>query len=114
MLDGYPDNYPISIGPQALPLQAGAAVRQSWEVQMSICLRRREFITGLGGAVAWPVLARAQRPAMPVVGFLFVSPPEVAADFPAGFRKGLSEMGYVEGRNLAIEMRSAHNQSVPT
>ena len=79
---------------------------------MSICLRRRDFIAGLGGAAAaWPLAAHAQRPAMPVVGFLFVSPPEVAADFLAGFRKGLSEMGYVEGRNLAIEIRSAHNQS---
>ena len=79
---------------------------------MSICLRRRDFIAGLGGAAAaWPLAAHAQRPAMPVVGFLFVSPPEVAAKFPAAFRKRLSEMGYVEGRNLAIEIRSAHNQS---
>ena len=76
---------------------------------MSIRLRRREFIVGLGGAAVSSLAARAQRPAMPVVGFLFVSSPEVAT--LAAFRKGLSEMGYVEGRNLAIEIRSAHNQS---
>ena len=73
-------------------------------------IRRREFIAGLAGAAAWPLAAGAQRPAMPVVGFLFVSPPEAAADQLTAFRKGLSEMGYVEGRNLAIEIRSAHNE----
>ena len=78
---------------------------------MTFCIRRREFIAGLGGAAAWPLAARAQQRAMPVVGFLFISPPEAVADPLRAFHKGLSEMGYVEGRNLAIEIRSAHNQS---
>ena len=78
---------------------------------MRIGLRRREFIAALGGATAWPLVAQAQQRAMPVVGFLFVGEPEAAADQLRAFRKGLSEMGYVEGRNLAIENRSAHNQS---
>ena len=78
---------------------------------MSICLRRRDFIAGLGGAAAaWPLAAHAQRPAMPVVGYLTGGRPEAIANQLTAFRKGLSEMGYVEGRNLAIEIRSAHNE----
>jgi hypothetical protein len=66
---------------------------------MSICLRRREFIAGLGCAVAWPLATRAQQPAMPVVGYLTGGRPEAIANQLTAFRKGLSEMGYVEGRN---------------
>jgi len=67
-------------------------------------MRRRAFITLLGGAAAWPISARAQQPAMPVIAYLGVGPP--IADHLSGLRKGLSDRGYVEGRNLAIEFRT--------
>jgi putative ABC transport system substrate-binding protein len=70
-------------------------------------MRRREFTTLLGGAVAWPVTARAQQPP-PVVGYLTVGPPEEY--LTAEFRRGLAELGYVDGRNVTIEHRHADNQ----
>src|SRR5262249_6067947 len=69
-------------------------------------IRRRDFITLLGSAAAWPLAARAQRSAMPVIGWLRAGRP-ATADRLAAFRQGLNDLGYIEGRNVAVERRDS-------
>ena len=74
-------------------------------------MRRREFIAGLGGAAAWPVVARAQQPAMPVIGYLGTqSADDDYKNFTVPFLQGLKEAGYVEGQNVAVQYRYAENR----
>jgi putative ABC transport system substrate-binding protein len=77
-------------------------------------MRRREFVTLVGGTAAaftgWPLVARAQQPAMPVIGFLYSASPDTNADRLRGFRQGLKDAGYVDGENVTIVYRWAENQ----
>src|SRR5262245_54978643 len=73
-------------------------------------MRRRDFITLIGGAATWPLAARAQQPAVPLVGFLNSASPEVFADRLRAFHRGLKDTGFVEGENVGIVYRWAENQ----
>jgi hypothetical protein len=74
-------------------------------------IKRRQFIAGLGGAAAWPLAARAQQPAMPVIGYLSGQSAEVDyKDVTVPFLQGLREAGFVAGQNVAVEYRYAENQ----
>ena len=75
-------------------------------------MRRREFITLVGGAAAWSFVANAQQPARPVVGFLSSQSPDTYSPFPAAFRDGLKEQGFSDGENVTIEYRGRTANSI--
>jgi putative tryptophan/tyrosine transport system substrate-binding protein len=74
-------------------------------------MRRREFIAGLGGAAAWPVVAQAQQPAVPLIGFLHSQSADDPTNFTVAFLRGLNETGYVEGQNVVVEYQYAENEA---
>ena len=78
---------------------------------MSICLRRREFIAALGGAAGWPLAVRAQQRAMPTIGWLSTQPGVPRREVIDAFRRGLAEIGFLEGRDVTIEYHTAEGIS---
>src|SRR5215510_6091629 len=74
-------------------------------------LKRREFMTLLGGAAAWPLTARAQQRSPPVIGFINAGSPDAQSDRVRAFRQGLKDTGHVDGENITIEYRWGENQT---
>ena len=79
-------------------------------LSLGAAMRRREFISLVGGAAAWPFAARAQQLAMPVIGFLRSTPLNSSTSLVAAFRQGLKESGFNEGQNVAVEFRFADSE----
>jgi putative ABC transport system substrate-binding protein len=79
-------------------------------------MKRREFIAGLGSAAAWPLVARAEQPSVPVIGFLGLSSAKANAPYTAWFGRGLNEAGFTEGQNVIIQYRWAdgHYDRLPS
>jgi putative ABC transport system substrate-binding protein len=77
---------------------------------MTVTIGRRELLAALGGAATWPLAARAQEPAMPVIGFLAIASRDTFEYLIDAFRQGLNDVGYIERKNVEIEYRWADNQ----